>query len=352
MRLAARAAPLAADMVPADAIDFFARHQEMSEDLAASIVVAMLKEPTATSEFLTQWRTMPNDYTAHDLHAALKAAISVTVSTPGSSPDDSRAQHPRHTVELQQLGRRGVCRFLGSVIVAQSFGIMRKARATETGFIAGLQGNQYVWVPDTPGSVVAKFLGAVREHGDASELRPPCFDAGATRDVTDLVTYAAALRGMLTRVGARVPSLMLKGTGKVNYVLDSIVRKHVLARAGGVDWSQCTLAELRRLSVDQCEFLAELPDDWQATDASSLICDRPEWPLLVSMYMCLWHDVEKTIPDALPMLTKAVHSGEAMAKITEFRRRHGFAPHPHTLMKMLTPEKKNSQTKGGATKPR
>ena len=68
--------------------------------------------------------------------------------------------------------------------------------------------------------------------------------------------------------------------------------------------------------------------------------------------MCLWHDVEKTIPDALPMLTKAVHSGEAMTKITEFRRRHGIAPHPHTLMKMLTPEKKNSQTKGGATKPR
>ena len=157
MRFASRAAPLAASLVPADAIDFLAHHQEMRNDLAASIVVAMLKEPTVTSEFLTQWRAMPTDYTAHDLHAALKAAISVTVSTPGSSPDP-RAQHPQHTVELQQLGRRGVCRFLGSVMVAQSFGIMRKARATETGFIAGLQGNQYIWVPYTSTSVVARFL--------------------------------------------------------------------------------------------------------------------------------------------------------------------------------------------------
>ena len=169
--------------------------------------------------------------------------------------------------------------------------------------------------------------------------------------MTDLEKYAGALREVLTHVGASVPSLMMKGTGKTNYVVDNMVRKHVLARARGVDWAQCSLAVLRRLSVDQCEFLAQLPDDWQATEASSLICDRPDWPLLVSMYMCLWSDVARAMPHALPMLTKAVHSGQAMTKITEFRRRHGCAPHPHTLMTMLTALRERD-TEGCATMPR
>ena len=152
-------------------------------------------------------------------------------------------------------------------------------------------------------------------------------------------------------MGASVPSLMMKGTGKTNYVVDNMVRKHVLARARGVDWAQCSLSVLRHLSMCQCELLVQLPDDWQATEASSLICDRPDWPLLVSMYMCLWFDVARAMSHALPMLTKAGHSVQGMTKITEFRRRHGCAPHPHTLMTMLTALRERD-TEGCATMPR
>ena len=68
--LAAVAAPIAARLVPADVIDFLTYEEEMRHDLAASIVVAMLKEPTATREFVTRWRTLPPEYTADDFHAA------------------------------------------------------------------------------------------------------------------------------------------------------------------------------------------------------------------------------------------------------------------------------------------
>ena len=330
--LAAQAAPIAARLVPADAIDFFTHEQEMRHDLAASIVVAMLKEPTVTSEFVTQWRTLPTDYTAYDLHTALTAAVAVCVSTPGSAEGPSS----RHTLELRQLGRRGVCRFLGSVIVAQSFGVMRKAEDGDTHtFVAGLQGNMYVWVSDT--GIVAKFLEAIREHTPESTpgLWPPCFDAGGAPGVTHLEEYAGALGELLKDVGRRAPTLKTKGTGKSNYVIDSVVRKHVLARAHGVDWAYISVTVLRRLSVDQCELVASLPDSWTAREASSMICGRPDWPLLVSMYMCLWHDVAEEMPGALAILTKAVRSGRALQAVEEFEQRHDMPPHPHTLMTML-----------------
>ena len=332
--LAAQAAPIAARLVPADAIDFFTHEQEMRHDLAASILVAMLKEPTVTSEFMTQWRTLPTDYSAYDLHTALAAAVAVCVSTPGSV--DSGDSSSRLTLELRQLGRRGVCRCLGSVIVAQSFGVMRKAQDGDTHtFVAGLQGNEYVWVSDT--GIVAKFLEAIRERTPESTpgLWPPCFDAGGAPGVTDLEEYAGAFRELLKDVGGRAPTLKMKGTGKNNYVLDSVVRKHVLVRAHGVDWADHGVAVLRRLSVDQCEFLASLPDSWTAREASSMICGRPDWPLLTSMYMCLWHDVAEEMPDARAILTTAVRSGRALQAIEEFEKRHDMPPHPHTLMKML-----------------
>ena len=155
--------------------------------------------------------------------------------------------------------------------------------------------------------------------------------------MTDLVEYAGAWRKFLTtRVGQAAPTLKMRGSGKTtNYVLDSVVRKHVLACAHGVDWGDATSAVLRRLSVDQCEFLATLPEDWAPCHVSSMICGRPDWPLLTSMFMCLWHDVAEEVPDALTNLTKAVRSGRAVWAIEEFERRHGMPPHPYTLMKML-----------------
>ena len=234
-------------------------------------------------------------------------------------------------MEMRQLGRRGVCRFFGSVTVGQAFGVMRKATGGDTHtFAAGLQGNKYVWVSDT--GIMATFLKAIRERNPESTpgLWPPCFG------VSDLEEYGYALRKLLKDVGGHVPALKMKGSGTgPHYVLDSVVRKHVLVRARGVDWGDQSVAVLRRLSVDQCEFLASLPDSWTATEASSVICGRPDWPLLASMFVCSWHDVAEELPGALLILKKVVPSGRALQAIEEFELRHNTPAHPHSLLRML-----------------
>ena len=129
----------------------------------------------------------------------------------------------------------------------------------------------------------------------------------------------------------------MKGTGQNNYVLDSIVRKHVLARARSVQgWEQCSLETLMSLSVDQCKCLQSLPRDWLAAEASLLICCRADWPMLVSMYLCLWHEAADTMPEAQAVLAAALQDGQAEKVISDFRQRNGFAPHPETLMEALT----------------
>ena len=135
--------------------------------------------------------------------------------------------------------------------------------------------------------------------------------------------------------GAPPPTLETKGIGKHNYVLDSVVRKHVLARAHSVDWADVSLAVLRRLSVDQCEFLASLPEEWTAREVSCAICGRSEWPLLASMYLCMWHDVAEEVPDALTIFKRAVRRGRALQAIEEFEWLHDMPAHPYSLLKML-----------------
>ena len=208
--LASLAAPIAARLVPADAIDFFTHERGMRHDLAASIVVAMLKEPTVTSEFvtLTWWRTFPTDYTAYDLHTALTAAVAVCASTPGSA--DSGGSSSRHTLELRQLGRRraGCVAFLDLSLshnLSASCGKLKTVTYTPSS--PASRGTQYVWVSDT--GIVAKFLEAVRERAPESTpgLWPPCFDAGGAPGVANLEEYASAFRELLKDVGRRAPTL-------------------------------------------------------------------------------------------------------------------------------------------------
>ena len=158
----------------------------------------------------------------------------------------------------------------------------------------------------------------------------------------NLVDYASALSALLKDVGKRAPTLKMKGKGRSNYVLDSVARKHVLARAHGVEWERTRVAVLRRLvPADRRELMASLPDSWTAKEASNMFCGRPDRPLLVSMYMRLWHDVADEVADvadARTILTKAVRDGTAKRAIEEFERRHGMPPTPHTLIVMTMTE--------------
>ena len=330
VRLAVQTADLAGDLVPCDMVDFLQKEPIVlrHRDLAASIMIAMLKEPMATNEFVRQWRDFPPEYSGSQLHAGLKAVVEVCAAM---TPD----QDVPNLSELQQLSRRGVCRFLGTIAVASAFGVVCKAAEGEVGFCMGLKRQRYMWV--TGGEPVAtnKYLEVVRTLStrEASSLYPPCFDAGAQRTVSDLVAFSMSFRSILQAVGKHVPTLKFGGT----YVRDSIVRKHVVARQSGVSgWEECNIPTLQSLSVDSCALLESFDASMTAADVSLMICGRPHWPTFVSMFTCLWNDVAETVPGAEATIERARRRGQQRRRLEEFQAEHGFSPHPHTWVSRLS----------------
>ena len=328
VRWAVLNADLAGDLVPCDMIDFLIKEEVVfrhRRDLAASIMLALLKEPTATDEFVKQWQNFPADYSGGHLHAGLKAVVEVCCA---STPD----QEVPHAAELQQLSRRGVARFLGTTAVASGFGVVRKAAEDEVGFCLGLTRQRYKWAGGEP-IVSTKFLESVRtlSEREAKSLFPPCFDAGAERTVSDLVAFSFSFRSVLEEVGDHVPTLHLRG----QYVRDSVVRKHVVARQSCATGWGCAIPTLHSLFVDRGAFLECFDASVTAADASVLVCGRPHWATFVSMFTCLWKEVADTIPEAEAVIEKARRSGQAHTTIKEFQSEHGFSPHPHTFVTRL-----------------
>ena len=121
-KLAAMAVHLATSLAPADVIDFVDSFPKVQGSLALSIVIAMVKEPTAVRtmlEFDGGRILAAGDLTGPILHEALIAAVRICASTP-----DRPSSHPG---ELEQLNRQGVARFLGLASTAAALGAIVKA---------------------------------------------------------------------------------------------------------------------------------------------------------------------------------------------------------------------------------
>ena len=76
---------------------------------------------------------------------------------------------------------------------------------------------------------------------------------------------------------------LFKNTG-VGYVCDFVVRKLCMPRWGGIPWGTRPGPALRIVSADQSEALACFPETWTAAQISAFVCQRPDWPWLVSVY--------------------------------------------------------------------
>jgi hypothetical protein len=271
---------------------------------------------------------------------AATRAVAARASTPGAQTED-----PPHKDELEQLSRQGVARFFGVASTAVTLGVLRKeVDGEDVGdgsavVILGLTLIRYVFTGDA--AAVAVFLKTARAAAvrastpvDGASKEPSGF--AVTRDVAK---YAADLRASMQTMG-QLSSLKTKsGHG---YVTDFIVRKLCLGRLcsvtqrGAVDWDDVSIAALRQLSADAKEHLSTLPDGWSAAQVSSFICGRPDWPMLASMYMCLWKEV-----------TDAADKGQRLDEMMNFARssipalaeagrvcseRFGFNAHPYILM--------------------
>ena len=326
VQLAILAADLAPLLLPCDVVDFLRIYPEIRSDLPICIICALIKEPTATAHILVEWRKLPRGYSAAQLGDALSRVARACVLTPG---EDSP-----HVHELEQLTRQGVARFTGLAIVLKVFGVTRAAAESEAAaaLTLGLTRQPHVLTGNT--EVLAAFLSTVRTAEQSTPT--PCLDAGDPSRFGAIVCYARKLHELTRTLSQDIQLFKTTGMG---YTCDFVVRKLCMPLWPGIPWETIPGSELRIVSADQTEALAEFPADWTAAQISAFVCQRPDWPWLVSVYTCCWKEVADADPrNAKETLRRlcvgkpgASTPGELSATLCRFHERHGFPPPPTLL---------------------
>ena len=330
-RLAVQMAPIAHALVPSDVYDFVDIFRECSDDVGFTIIMAQIKESLATAVFRQGWRTLPPEYLASAFLSIWHDVIDAAACA--STPCGDR--QPPHKVALEQLSRQGASRFQGLAMASQQMGVLRKAgEGDDEGATRklGLTGHAYCKTGET--EMLAKFF-AVARGPKAAALKKCYAAAGSETDKTQLLDHvfacASALRALLDSMqgaGALCPAIRWPPT-------DGIVRKHAVALIGllgpgDIDWQRCSSTRLQEISPDFHKHLQCLPASWNAAEISCFICGREDWPFLASMYMCQWKEVADKVEEAERRCLDARPRFLEVAR--EFRLRHGFDPHPYTLV--------------------
>ena len=161
-RLAVGMTDLAHSLVPVDVMDFLNLHEYIQGDLAFSILIALVKEPTATRIMHMEWKRLAPGYDGAALYKVFQEAISVCASTPDTK------------VELEQLNRQGVARFMGLATTSVHVGVLRASSGESSKKCAtlGLTCIEYEFTGDH--SPLSAFLDAVREGQNALTSAQNC----------------------------------------------------------------------------------------------------------------------------------------------------------------------------------
>ena len=331
VRLAMRMADLSHLLVPVDVVDFLARMTEVRRDVPFSIVLAMVKEPFATGRLCEAWKGLPENYGGDAL-----AEVMIQVLRDCSVEDD----RVPNQVELEQLNRQGVGRFFGLIATCQALGIICKEDPP---------------CASTPGTEIEEVLclglckGTYRIAGDAAvhvsnflakarqllrELPLPCRKEEAPKlGVKEILEYSQTIRRLLQRLGH---CTRLGTRGGSGYCTDWLVRKLVMSflcidcEVSVEDWNSFGRSALRDMSADSHEHLEELPSYLSVSEVSCLICGRPDWGFLASMFLCLWKEVHEAHGDL------QLDAKELLVHVQDFRGEHGFAPHPSVLVELAS----------------
>jgi hypothetical protein len=148
-QLAASAAHLAPSLVPVDLVYFIDDFPKIQDNLALSIVIAVVKEPTAIRAMLDfdGGRILNTaQLTGSALHDALVAAIQqFRASTPAEGCLATPSQ-ARHRVELEQVNRQGVARFFGLASTAMSLGVITKVGSDTTTSTSATMRRRCAWL--------------------------------------------------------------------------------------------------------------------------------------------------------------------------------------------------------------
>lgn len=349
LRVAVRAVASVPDLVPADLVDFLGYFESIFGDVAFSIGVALLKDIPSTAAAM-KVRTgclgaipTAGQFVLSDaqLNEAMVAAARAAVDLPNKS------------AEYEQLHRQGVGRFMGSCRTCQDWGVVRKLLKGSTvspgAEALALGGGKELYELTRDATKVTALWQAVENLRQEGTLpmpasRPP---ASGQTPAQELVAYGRKLRAALRIIGDRTGVIATK-TG--DYVLDFLVRKHVLGvqmlwqmtcfsdvatqdLAATWGWDKLPRVELISLEPDQKQLMSALPEDWSCATMSSFVCGRPHWPLLASMFGCLWKEAADKLGE--PATYKALDSPTWPEHLRAYRAKAGCCPHPWIAVRSL-----------------
>lgn len=176
------------------------------------------------------------------------------------------------------------------------------------------------------------FLAEAR-GGDAT---PPCLDAGAnpTKVREAIRGYAKRLRRLLQAVTKIVPRL---GAGeKSNYVADFVVRKCVLAVTMSAKlpldfWRSIPMCQVAEWTADSHNHMAAMPKEWSAAEVSAVVCGREDWPMLASIFACLWTEVAESSCFDAEKGPRVVEG--SLNQLIEIQKASRCAQHPTLLLR-------------------
>eukprot|EP00973_Karenia_brevis_P075039 10427265-Karenia_brevis.AAC.1 len=118
------------------------------------------------------------------------------------------------------------------------------------------------------------------------------------------------------------------------YVSKQLTRKLVWVRASALNavmYSDVEVFDLKDMEPDRKKGFGKVPDNMKASTLSRALGDLN--PLLFSLVFCQWEKlVEQKLIDAEWVTS---HLPRLMSLIDDFKRAHGFPPHPHTLVHMV-----------------
>jgi serine/threonine protein kinase len=333
------------ELMPCDMVTFADVFPLFHENLALCVCAGMLKEPTA----VRRWAVSLGAVAASQSHdnevsaATLFASLSDVVMHVDGAP---------HKMELDQLSRQGVARFLGVSVWCRELGVVtteevgentsskkrKKALADPQGPAVvvnlGLMQKPFRMSSECPVEVTDFSDSCMRLQGEFSKL----WQDATTVGVDEL---QVGIRSILETIDSECK---LQWTG---YVHDSLVRKFVFAAvvhrntmmtvASSVSSSgdDMPMHVLRRLVADQAGYMRAFPDDFTAGLASDMICGRRDRSLLISMYACLFHEAEKLWCNRHDEILQVLASSECAEAVYTFQRKHGFPPCPTVLLKAL-----------------
>ena len=368
-------------LMPCDVTDFVDWYPSVRHDKAFVIIIALLKEPRATTSFVEKALALAPAYGVDDLAAVLLQTL-----------DDMRSPSEAHRQQLRALNQQGAGRFAGVAATCRAWGLIECVPAREAA-LAPTQGQeeQKAQAKEQEESVegdMAKTLQGshprkrrkrIRAKSQPGEAWEGAQEEAELEDWWYLGLTGRAYRrtGAHERLGEllqasrdfRQPPEILDSTSflemvswaeefdkflwlrsttwgdQVGYVHDFLRRKLVLGQLSSspartqVQWSEVSVNCLKQMSPDVCGYLASAPAKWTAADLSRYCTDRDDWGVLVSMWACLWGAVvkAKAYQGHRDELIALVASDEFRDAAQDHVQRYGAAAHVLMLVQKFGP---------------